>query len=449
MYYDNGLKSTFNIKEIINEAYVGKSSTLKELEKAIHDLRSIVKVSTPNNCKEVLKINRLVEKQFGMKLFALYIDSSKQFNAYTYTIGGFYDYALNEPWKYVTGDKQNGYRFTSDNQFTVITHIYLGALTDPKYTDAEILAILLHEIGHNFGDCLYDTLYINNINLIQQYRQALITAIWFTILIAPFTAGLSLPFTAKFVKELITMKYAGASATKKAKRTQKHTQRVKKFLDSIKYKMVDKAAYDAEMSTRRDPTIPDYLDKRYNLYTSNDKKQIRASADRQAEVFADKFAGVYGYGTELSFALSKASKISDDYYYKEARRKANGDPFYEKLNDDISEALMKFQELDCHPELIQRINSNIDLLRKEYDKSTIDPAVKKEVKMQIDDMQKLIDDLTNAQNKIKKIDKAQALYNRKINDQLPSAVDKEIEDKIDEVLDKALEAGEKKYKNKK
>jgi len=436
----------FSIETFVNEAYVGKTRTLFELEKAIGKLRAVVTQSTPNNCKEVLAINRLVEKQFGMHLFALYLDPTQQFNAYTYTIGGFYDYSLNEPWKYVTGDPTNGYRFTRDNKFTVVTHISYGLLNDKKYTDAEVTGILLHEIGHNFGDCIYDVLYLYNRKLVEQYRRALISSIWFSVLLAPFTMGTTLVLTAAFAKRLNDFTKGGEKITKKAKKDRKHTRRVAKFFESLKFRHSDRADANSSLRFRRMPDAKDRLDATYNTYSDEYKSAIRSSEDRQAEVFADKFAGVYGYGFELSSALAKSTKISDDFYYKSARREAHGDPFYQKLNDDISEALLKFNDLDCHPDLIQRINSNIDLLKKEYEKSTIDPAVKKELLMQMNDMQKLIDDLTDAQNKIYHIDKAQALYNQKINDQLPSAVDKEIEDKIDEVLDKALEKGEKRYK---
>lgn len=435
-----------NIENIVNEAYVGKSRTLFELEKAIGKLRAIVTPTTPNNCKEVLAINRLMEKQFGMYLFALYIEPSRQFDAYTLSIGGYYDYSINEPWKYVTGNKETGYRFTKDNKFTIITHITYGILIDKKFTDAEILALLLHEIGHNFADCLYDTLYLYNIKLIKQYRKALIDAIKFTVLLAPFTLGLILPLTLKYTKDYYDFINDSKKKTRDAKKNRKRPLRVKKFFDSIIARNNDRKDTKDSVNFRRDPASVDGIKNYYDSYSDKYKNNVRKSEDRQHEVFADKFAGVYGYGLELSSCLAKSDKISDSFYYREARRKAKGNPYYQRLNDDISEALLKINDLDCHPTLIQRINSNIDLLKKEYEKSTVDPAVKKELLMQLEDLQKLVDDLTNAQDKIYHIDKAQALYNQMVNDQLPSAVDKEIEDKIDEVLDKALEKGEKRYK---
>lgn len=438
----------FNIENIINEAYIGKSANLIAIEKELNKLRSYIKPNTPNNSKEILNINKLVEKQFGMHLFGLMIDTTSYDDAYTYNLGGYYDYALNEPYKYVTGDKVNGYRFTRDNKFTVMTYISYGMLSNKDYTDAELVAILLHEIGHNFGDCIYDKLYIANADLVIQYRKALLEKIKFGIILAPFTIGISLLLTAKYIKMYNDDSKAVKKNSNLIKKNRKYSMRVRKFFDSLKSKRSDTKSKNNAVAFRRDPDSIKNIDNYYLSYSDEYKSSVRKSNSTQSEVFADKFAGVYGYGTELSTALAKMNRIATDIDYKAARRAAKGNKYYQQLNDDISIALLKLRDLDCHPELIQRINSNIELLKKEYSKSDLDPDIKKEILMQIDDMQKLIDDLIDAQNKIYHIDKAQALYNQKINDQLPSAVDQELEDAIDDALDKALESGEKKYNKK-
>ena len=443
MYIDNGIKSEFNIRNVVNEAYVGKSDTLLKLEKAIGNLRKIITPTTPNNCKELLEINRLIEKQFGMKIFSLIMDSTSYPDAYTYTLGRAYDYAMNQPYKYVTGDKSSGYRFTYDNQFAILTHISYGILSDKMYTDAEIVAILLHEIGHNFGDCIYDELYIYNMNLVMAWRKMYVTRCIFATIIAIVTAGAFTPLALKSYVDLYSFENGNKTRTQIAQSNRKKPQRVQRFLQSIFAKYNDKAIMNRSVSYRRNKNYLDAVNNTYNKYTDADRKQVRKDPERQSEVFADKFAGVYGYSVELSTALAKMSLASNGKNYKAARRAAKGDKYYQQLNDDIEEAMFKFGSLNCHPELTQRINSEIDLLRKEYEKANLDPKIKKELMNQLKQLEDLVKDLTDAQTKMYHIDKAQALYNKKINDQLPSAVDQEIEDKIDEALDKALEAGEK------
>ena len=444
MYIDKGLKTDFNIANIVNEAYVGKSPTLLELEKAIGELRKIVTPNTYNNVPEILKINRLVEKQFGMKLFGLFMDSSVFPNAYTYNIGGFYDYAINQPWNYVTGDLANGYRFTKDNKFTVVSYITYGLLSNKEITDGEITAILLHEIGHNFGDCIYDDLYYYNAALVDQYKQGLLLSIIFGVILSICTLGLAAPMTIALIKRYKDFTNGQKSQTKKVKKARKSSQRVKRFFQSFFTKRNDNATTRDQVRFRRNTGAPNYINDLYSRYTDSYKDEVRKTPSRKAEVFADKFAGVYGYGPELSTALAKMDLASNNPFWKAARQKAKGNKYYEDLNDSISEALFKFGSLDCHPELIQRVNSEITLLKKEYEKAEIDPAIKKEILSQIKEMEDLIKTLTDEQEKMYKVDKAQALYNKKINEDLPDAVDEEIEDAIDKALDKALEKNEKK-----
>ena len=56
-----------DIRYVINEAYVGKTETLLEIEDAVNKIRSNCKKFTDmNKSKEVQRLNRLFEKQFGM-----------------------------------------------------------------------------------------------------------------------------------------------------------------------------------------------------------------------------------------------------------------------------------------------------------------------------------------------------------------------------------------------
>lgn len=444
MYVEHGLKTDFNIANIVNEAYVGKSPTLLELEKAIGDLRKIITPTTCNNVPEILKINRLVEKQFGMKLYGLFMDSSSFANAYTYNIGSFYDYAINEPYKFVTGSPSTGYRFTKDNKFTIVSYFSYGLLSDKSFTDAEMVAILLHEIGHNFADCIYNDLYIYNAKLIDEYKKSLVLAIKFSVFLSIVTLGITLPLTIKLISQYSDLKNETKKQTRKVKRARRRSERVKRFFESIFAKRDDKTSTRNNVQNRRNPYAPQYYNSIYDEYDDAYKDAVRKSADRKSEVFADKFAGVYGYATELMTALSKMDLASNNPFWKAAKKEARGNKYYEDLNDSVSEALFKFGDLDCHPEVVQRVNSEITLLKKEYEKAEIDPAIKKEILGQINDLEKIIKTLTEQQDKMHNVDKAQALYNRKIKDNLPDAVDEEIEDAIDKALDKALEKNEKK-----
>ena len=148
--------------QVVNEAYVGKTPTLEEIEKKIGELRENIKFSDNlNRSDQITEINRLFEKQFGMDIFALKVLQTKYIDAYTYSLSTRLDYAE----KYasladmITADMKNGFRFKPGNDAAVVVCISYEFLHNKLWTDAEIMAILLHEIGHNFSGSLYNDIY--------------------------------------------------------------------------------------------------------------------------------------------------------------------------------------------------------------------------------------------------------------------------------------------------
>ena len=74
----------------------------------------------------------------------------------------------------VMADKQNGYKFVPNNNFVLLVNIAYGLIADPQYTDAEIVAVILHEIGHNFADCIYDRIDIANKSMMNRLKQIIL-----------------------------------------------------------------------------------------------------------------------------------------------------------------------------------------------------------------------------------------------------------------------------------
>ena len=105
-YIDDDDVSSFN------EAYIGKTPTLLEAEKQIGIIReSIDDFKDCNKLPCVLAFNRLMEKQFGMEVFALNIDQSNTVNAWTMPLGIRFDIALKmNASKLVTGSTKDGFK---------------------------------------------------------------------------------------------------------------------------------------------------------------------------------------------------------------------------------------------------------------------------------------------------------------------------------------------------
>lgn len=419
---------------VINEAYIGKTETLREIEKQFDILKKNGELkfySSISQSPTVLKINRLFEKQFGMDCFGLQVMNTEQHNAFTWVVATTFDVARRiDLSDMVTGTMSEGFKFKPNNGLCIVVNISFGLLKD--LTAAEIVGVILHEIGHNFADALYDKIKFHNKNLMKAYERELLS---YTTLVG-FIFALPLYLAAKKQLKIMTNSYRKQEQEKQQSKKQ---SKVKGFLAGLSGKHKDLSSFLSAVAGRILRTTK-YSVLNYKRYAGEKaKKDARESLDRQNEVFADKFAGVYGYSVEISTALTKMTynrtkvdKFMDKY---EALRKAN---------QEYHDAIRDINDYDCHPQLIQRINEEIKLLSNEIAKEDVDPKVKKILQDQLDELNKLLKKITDTSKKLSQEEQAQNIYNDYVNQNMPDAVSDKIEKAIEDALDKLLEEDKKK-----
>ena len=413
-----------NYIRYISEAYFGKLPFLLEVEKALHELRQpkyLGKLNDIDSCAPVQRINRLMEQGFGMDVFALQIDKSEYVDAYTKKIAIKYDVALDmEIEKLVTASPSTGYRFIPNNNLCLIVTLSLGLLKY-DFTDAEIVAIMLHEIGHNFADAIHEGIRIDNKDLVNLMYKYTIDIVIMTIVDQhkPFTA---LKILRNWSKKKNTSKYL----VKKNRNIRFNPLRgigkaigakCTDFKDFCKGVVKRYFKYgDLEQQLK--------LAKIYGI-----DKKARASLDRQDEVLADKFAGIYGYGPEQGSALLKLDNIES-----KSARFVNRLPGGKKKNEKYDKLLIGINKYDEHPHTIQRINEEINVLKYELNKGC-DPKYEAVIKEQISQLEDLLHDATIVVKSFNSNQKARAKFNAYINQEEPDAVDKEIEDELNAAFD--------------
>lgn len=447
--------SIFNYRnsQVINEAFVGKTPILEEIEKKLGELREDIKFSDNlNRSPKVIEINRLFEKQFGMDIFALKVLQTQYIDAYTYSLSTRIDYVdkYSSLADFITADMKNGFRFKPGNDAAVVVCISYEFLHNKLWTDAEILAILLHEIGHNFSGSLYNDIYVANREMMIQYKNTLkILIIGYAIL---SLCLVGIPGLIKTIKQYNSLKNKGIKKEAKKDRKKK-PNKLKGFFGAIKGKGKDYASFVDELSARMSgDEYAEYAGKYFENMENNGygEEYFKQANGRIDEVIADKFAGIYGYGPDQATALLKCdewdSKAAKKIKEKGSKKDKESNLKYEKVN-------MQIHKYDVHPQTIQRINEELKLLRREVEKDDVDPKLKEVMLGQIKQLEDIIKDATTTYEKIDKNTEARKLYNDYINDKYPDAVNEEIEDKIEECLDKyfdeAKEKCEKKYTSKK
>lgn len=421
---------------ILNEAFVGKSYTLLEIEKEFNKMRS-EKLDFYSNISQhpnIIAINRLFEKQFGMHLFALKVDPTKEHNAYTMVIASNFDVAhyMDLP-SMVTGTINEGFKWKENNGLCIIVNISYGLLSDPNITDAELVAIILHEIGHNFADALYGEINIANKNQMIEYEKYLssyATIIGFL---------LALP---NYIKAKKLLKEYNNSTRVERESKPKKTSKIRGILTGLGAKWKDYVSYKQEiMARKRGGKV--YRDYKRQLGAAA-KTKAREGLSRQNEVIADKFAGIYGYGAEIASGFSKLTYHKSDA----AKKLESAGGKLAEASRDFDDAVKDICDYDCHPHLVQRINEEIKLLEREVAKEDIDPKYKLVIYDQISQLKSLLDKITKTSKILSKDENAKNAYHDYVNKNCPTAVSDEIEDKIEEALDKLLEEDKKKNKKK-
>ena len=406
---------------LVTEAYFGKTPTLLEIEKQIGIIRSSMKKYTDiNKSPEVLKLNRLFEKQFGMDIFSLHIEQNNTINAYTVPVATCFDIAFNEILsKKVEANQKDGYRFKKGNNLCIICNVYMGLLNCTDITDVEIVAVILHELGHNFADAIYKDIEIANK---AQMKNIVSLLVYETILSLGLAA---IPNLIYYKKNTNSYKKKQESKTKQRK--------IHGLLKGLKATCSDFNDYVNEIVSRiMIGTISFKLSKDDNEPSSS---EVRRSISRQNEVIADKFAGIYGYGPEQASVLMKMEK-----QVSKAEKFVDKIPVIGKMsNESFNNIFKDIHKFDCHPHVIQRLNEEIKTLKAELVKCDLDPKLVKAMKNQIKQLEDLKNELTKITDNMTEEEQKRASYYATVENEEPDAIDQDLEEKITRAFDSLLE----------
>lgn len=360
----------------LNEIYFGKTKDIIELQHLISQLRKDMKendksIKRVGNISEfVFKINRKVEDIFGFEIYSLNMIYSPEVNAFTMPIGMKFD-VWNEKKNFIPN--KNSLRYDKSAGYCCNTYIYSGLFMDEKYSDEELLAIILHEIGHNFQTSLNPNSFIfNTIKKSMYFISLIMIAI---SRMNPLALTQALNNTNAFTKignkidQFIYNKFKGVIS----------------FSDFIS-DIINKYNYIfTRVMILLNPMMYVISIIRTILQTYNPISLAFKMMGYNDEKIADDVATIYGYGPELSSALMKMSYIP------------KGDS---KLIQSINEMLtlpimILVTPADEHPATLVRCKEMIDYLSTELLENTTDPKMKKKIKQEIDDIKKEMDKLLN------------------------------------------------------
>lgn len=285
------------------EVYFGKQPELRKIETLIGKARNkfmgsnYIGGAKINSLKEITDINKALEDFFGFEIFALTIIPSNIMNAMTMPLSMAIDIAPQYRLKKNLIADSSGFKFNKEAKYCCTVFIYSGLFFNKDFSDAEMMALILHEIGHNFQTVINkDLYYFTDVTMVLKY-------------ISIFLSELLRTFDLSGAIGAIVGTALGSSNIFKTFQF--------RFNDIIR-KSHPNLAIVAGMCLAVNGAISDTVNDIYWLLGEISKygslpinivgqiiRKLTNPLGKTGEQVSDTFAAVYGYSAELSSALVK------------------------------------------------------------------------------------------------------------------------------------------------
>lgn len=359
-------------KFLLNEDYYGKNKNLERCEELLENIRQKVldsKSYNPSNSPENNKLCNILENEYGFKKVAVSWLYSGAPNAGTAPLSltlSSYDEEL---------DKTDSGMKINNSKSIVIIMMYCELFTVSDLSSDEALAILLHEIGHNFQ-------HRARISSSAYYIESLNTLIN-TILITVSSMDI--------VNILHYMKYGsnvGRSAISSINRSKA------RFISSKISAFFTRMSINLFTLSNLFP-IPKILAGIALLPLGGIKiiiswiksKIIGVDTSYFGEKYSDSFVTSYGYAPQLSSALIKIDTKKFGF-----AKAINRSPFLKNYTDFIGLPL-RFVNLllDPHPSTVFRVKDQVKMLEYELSKSGLSKSAIKALENDLKETRKQLD----------------------------------------------------------
>lgn len=344
--------------EALQEVYFGREA-LAPMQKqitVIRDKLGLKQVTTTTNLDpEILKFNRMIEKFFGFYSFALYIQPNHIPNAYAIPVDTYFTDDQKKKIRNSLTTGASGFRYDpSMCKVSLIIAINQGLLENTEFTDEEIMATILHEIGHGFFEAVTDP------DGSFTVAKKLVNALSFALGCAKTNIKKGKTVTLDLID--------------------KELSNIQGWLGNMKINIA-RLALSVKNKIPMKESMADNMTKNRLGYTN--------------EKFADTFAAMFGYAIEVHTVDEKIFK----YIYDNIK----GVQTYPRIIETIKSYKLYLNDLvayafniqDVHPEELARVKTSIDYIKKELSKEALDPKIKMQLVEQLNQLNKLVEDYKN------------------------------------------------------
>lgn len=370
--------------QLYDEAYFGKNKKLLEMQMCIEKLRikyvdfykrKMVDVYNDPIFKKFIK---LIEDEFGFTSVVFVIDNSSPdllANAFTIPLNGNFG-SMHPVEDAIVNNYGIKYKKEMNYSIMILTSSYF--FFNPNFlTSAECLAILLHEVGHNFT-------YVANGQLVPFNALRLCTSWYQVISKLPKSGG------NEFLQLLLFTTTPGLKLTHYLSKYKKNVV-IDLFLNLVDTisklsRPVINAALNITEPALMLMSIPAYISK-FNPIEFG----FSTTVFYNDEKFADRFVAMYGYGEELASGLFKlqengiSRKDGSTYYISNTPIIGH---LYTLTIIMLHFALFPF--IDPHPQYVARALSMSKMLEHDLNDPSIPDNLKKQIRKDLEKINKVI-----------------------------------------------------------
>lgn len=335
-------------RNVVQEAYMGKQKFIEqmvplvqEIVDQIHEtgmmgLPGLKLTSSPTNAK----LEELICKQFGFKTTNLIWDTSDVPNAYTWGSSAILNPAPNLTPDNIRQVTNEGY-YDKGHSFTATIVVMCGIVTRANLNAREVVAIILHEIGHCFDNTFMCA--------VVKTSQIL------------YTYGLSDIYL--FIRTMV----------------QKPVNVVVNSVPILPHLINLKDILMAEVGTVIGPAASLLA---ILATISNPMTILDMICGVSMEVYADDFAASHGFGADLASALTKMGKPKNTSYIA---RTLDRIPVVRTMFDLYqAPTTILMALLDPHPAMDTRVREIKGKLTADYHSRVVPAHLKPEIKKQLD-----------------------------------------------------------------
>lgn len=403
LYMD--LLEKINLEQtFFNELYVGETPFIVELTKAISEARApyIGKPKKPiKGNKDFIKIGDMIAKEFGFYSVTFTVPFDISMNAFTYPITYSFDKSIvNIKPKFF---KDHGLKYDSSaNQLCILVAVTAGVWFNETFTDREVVAAILHEIGHSFAlQSERMVSIIETVRIIMLFTE--IFNIINDLLVPNPKKNKSISFTGH-VKTILTSTNKGKEIINQVSRklaTDPHFKMFNNVSVIINWatKIVIQVAKEIlNLISGIGPIIAVPFAALLKIFPVVSHV---AGINRSQEFLSDSFATMYGMGPEISSFLVKIEldPKNSGSFIDTALTKI---PIIGALHKTLTIPYLYIADsINSHPSTPARIKKIINELNQELNNSDLDKKTKKAVQDNIKELEKIQSEIETKPTKIR------------------------------------------------